>query len=183
VTEEARLERTGAGLVPADDGWFVVNAVDAPWWHTDGFGVSCSFEGEGEAEFREYGVNVHVLLPGQPNGMYHRESVQEDFLVVSGECLLLIEGEERPLEAWDFVHCPAGTDHIFVGAGEGPCVIVMVGSRAEHTIRYPVSELAQRHGAGVEVETGVPAEAYARFPRGGLGPAPDGVLPGASSPR
>jgi uncharacterized cupin superfamily protein len=179
VTEEARLERTDAGLVPAGDGWFVVNAMDAPWWHTEGFGVSCSFEGD--VEFEEYGINVHVLWPGQPNGMYHRESVQEDFLVVAGECLVLIEGEERRLKAWDFVHCPAGTDHIFVGACSGPCVIVMVGSRAEHTILYPVSELASRHGAGVEEETAVPAEAYARFPKGGLGPAPDGVLPGAAS--
>jgi uncharacterized cupin superfamily protein len=182
VTDEARLEQTDAGLVPAGDGWFVVNATATPWWHVEGFGASCSFEGEGDAEFPEYGINVHVLWPGQPNGMYHHESVQEDFLVVSGECLLLVEGEERPLKAWDFVHCPAGTDHIFVGAGSGPCVIVMVGSRAEHTILYPVSELALRHSAGVEEETTVPKEAYARFPKGRPGPAPGGVLPGAPSP-
>jgi uncharacterized cupin superfamily protein len=181
VTAEARLEQTHAGLVPSDDGWFVLNATAAPWWHVEGFGASCSFEGA--AEFAEYGMNVHVIWPGEPNGMYHHESVQEDFLVVAGECLLLIEGEERPLKAWDFVHCPAGTEHIFIGAGTGPCVIVMVGSRAEHTILlYPVSELAQRHGAGVEEETTVPREAYARFPKGGPGPAPDGVLPGAPSP-
>jgi uncharacterized cupin superfamily protein len=182
VTDEARLEQTDAGLVPAGDGWFVVNATATPWWHVEGFGASCSFEGEGDAEFPEYGINVHVLWPGQPNGMYHHESVQEDFLVVSGECLLLVEGEERPLKAWDFVHCPAGTDHIFVGAGSGPCVIVMVGSRAGHTILYPVSELALRHSAGVEEETTVPKEAYARFPKGRPGPAPGGVLPGAPSP-
>jgi uncharacterized cupin superfamily protein len=180
MTEQAKLEQTDAGLVPAGDGWFVVNALDAPWWHVQGFGASCSFEGE--PEFAEYGVNIHVLWPGEPNGMYHHESVQEDFLVVAGECLLLIEGEERPLKAWDFVHCPAGTEHIFVGSGSGPCVIVMVGSRAEHTILYPVSELAQRHGAGVEEETRVSREAYARFPKGGPGPAPDGVLPGAPPP-
>jgi uncharacterized cupin superfamily protein len=180
MTEEARLEQKEAGLVPAGDGWFVLNAMDAPWWRAEGFGTSCSFEGD--PEFQEYGFNIHVLWPGNPNGMYHHESVQEDFLVVAGECLLLIEGEERPLKAWDFVHCPAGTDHIFVGAGSGPCVIVMAGSRAEHTILYPVSELAQKHGAGVEEETPVPAEAYARFPKGGLAPAPDGVLPGATLP-
>jgi uncharacterized cupin superfamily protein len=180
VTQEARLEETDAGLVPAGDGWFVVNAAEAPWWHADGFGASCSFEGE--SEFAEYGVGIHVLWPGEPNGMYHSETVQEDFLVVAGECLMLIEGEERPLKAWDFVHCPAGTEHIFVGAGSGPCVIVMVGSRAEHTIRYMVSQVALKHGAGVEKETALPSEAYARFPKGGLRPAPDGVLPGAASP-
>jgi uncharacterized cupin superfamily protein len=180
MTEEAKLEQTDEGLVPAGDGWFVVNALDAPWWHFPGFGASCSFEGE--PEFPEYGINVQVLWPGEPNGMYHQESVQEDFLVVAGECLVLIEGEERRLKAWDFVHCPAGTEHIFIGAGSGPCVIVMAGSRAEHTILYRVSELALKHGAGVEVETAVPAEAYARYPKGGPGPAPGGVLPGATNP-
>jgi uncharacterized cupin superfamily protein len=172
---EARLDRTDAGLVPADDGWFVLNAADAPWWRHDLFGASCYFEGE--PEFPEYGVRVKVLWPGQPNGMYHAESVQEDFLVVAGECLLLIEGEERPLRAWDFVHCPAETEHIFVGAGSGPCVIVMVGSRAPHAIRYVVSDLALRYGAGVEEETAEPDEAYVRFPGGETGPVPEGALP------
>ena len=176
MTGEARLDRTDAGLVPQGDGWFVVNAKDAPWWTSEYFGASTSFEGD--AGFPEYGMNMHVLRPGQPNGLYHRESVQEDFLVVSGECVVLIEGEERALNAWDFVHCPAGTDHIFVGTGDRPCVIVMVGSRAPGTIVYPVSDLAQKHGAGVEEETGVPKEAYASFDRGGVGPMPDGTLPG-----
>jgi uncharacterized cupin superfamily protein len=175
MTDEARLDQTDAGLVPADDGWYVVNAADAAWGRHEHLGTWCTFEGE--VRFPEYGIGIHVLWPGQPNGMYHAESVQEDFLVVAGECLLLIEGEERPLRAWDFVHCPGETEHIFVGAGSGPCVIVMAGSRAEHTIRYPVSELASRHGASVEVETGVPKEAYARFPPPGPAPAPEGVLP------
>jgi uncharacterized cupin superfamily protein len=175
MVERARLEQTQNGRVPAGDGWFVLNAHDAPWWQSDYFGASASFEGE--PEFPDYGVNIHVLWPGQPNGLYHHESVQEDFLVVAGECLVLIEGEEHPLKAWDFVHCPAGTDHIFVGAGDGPCVIVMVGSRAEHTILYPVSELARMHGASAEQETGTPAEAYAPFERPNLGPMPDGALP------
>jgi uncharacterized cupin superfamily protein len=176
MPEEATLsEREGGGLAPEGDGWFVVNAAAARWWRHDRFGASCSFEGE--LEFPEYGINIHVLWPGQPNGMYHGESAQEDFLVVGGECLLLIEGEERHLVAWDFVHCPAGTEHIFVGAGSGPCVIVMTGSRADPTIRYPVSELAQKHAAGVEEETAVPREAYAPFPQGSYGPAPEGALP------
>jgi uncharacterized cupin superfamily protein len=175
MTEQATLEQTESGLSPTSDGWFVVNAADAVWWQSDYFGASTSFEGE--PEFPEYGVNIHVLWPGQPNGLYHQESVQEDFLVVAGECVVLIEGQERPLRAWDFVHCPAGTEHIFVGAGDGPCVIVMAGSRAEGNIVYPVSELARKHGASAEAETSVPKEAYAPFDRGGPGPMPDGALP------
>ena len=175
MPDEARLIEGDGGLVPSGDGWFVVNAADAPWWRHEKFGASCYFEGE--SEFPEVGVGVKVLWPGQPNGLYHAESVQEDFLVIAGECLLLIEGEERTLKAWDFVHCPAGTEHVFVGAGSGPCVIVMVGSRAPHTLRYPVSELALRHGAGVERETTQPREAYAPFPGGGIEPTPEGALP------
>jgi uncharacterized cupin superfamily protein len=175
MVERAKVERTENGAVPSGDGWFVLNARDAAWWQSDYFGASTSFEGE--PEFPEYGMNIHVLWPGQPNGLYHRESVQEDFLVVSGECLVLVEGEEHRLQAWDFVHCPAGTNHIFVGAGAGPCVIVMAGSRAEHTIVYPVSELARRHGASAAEETGVPAEAYAPFDRGGMGSMPGDALP------
>ena len=128
MVEKARLEQTEAGLVPSPgDGWFVLNAADGVWWQSDYFGASVSFEGE--PEFPEYGLNIHVLWPGQPNGLYHQESVQEDFLVIHGECLVLIEGEERTLKAWDFVHCPPDTEHGFVGAGAGPCVIFMTGAR------------------------------------------------------
>jgi uncharacterized cupin superfamily protein len=162
MPDEAPLEQTGNGLVPQGDGWFVVNAAETPWWQSDYFGATTSFEGE--HELAEYGVNIHVLWPGQPNGLYHRESVQEDFLVVSGGCHVLIEGEERRLRAWDFVDCPAGTDHIFVGAGDRPCVIVMAGSRAPSTIVYPVSELTRRHGASAEEET----ECRERRTRGAL---------------
>jgi uncharacterized cupin superfamily protein len=180
VTEEARLEPTDAGLSPRGEGWFVLNAEAAAWrWH-ERFGATCLFDGE--PEFAELGFRVKVLWPGQPNGMYHSESVQEDFLVVAGECLVLIESEERPLKPWDFVHCPGGTEHIFVGAGSGPCVIVMVGSRARHTIRYVASEVARKHGASVEEETGHPEEAYSRFPPWEKRPAPEGVLP-SSPPR
>jgi uncharacterized cupin superfamily protein len=175
MVERARLEQTENGLVPSGDGWFVLNARDAAWWRSAVFGASTSFEGE--PRFPEYGIGIHVLWPGQPNGLYRRESVQEDFLVVSGECVVLIEGEEHRLKAWDFVHCPAETDHIFVGAGDAPCVIVMAGSRAPHTIVYPVSDLAGRHGAGVEKETDVPKEAYAPFERPSVGPMPGGALP------
>jgi len=153
VVEEARLEPNESGLVPATEGWFVVNVADASWFDHDVFGASCELESSA-AEFTELGIRICVLQPGQPNGLYHGEETQEDFLVLAGECLLLVEGEERRLRAWDFFHCPSMTEHIFVGAGEGPCVVLMTGTRRRgRPIFYPVSELALRHGAGVETET------------------------------
>jgi uncharacterized cupin superfamily protein len=162
---EASLSDSGSGLAPADDGWFVVNVRDAEWWESETFGSGCGFESR-EFRFPQLGVNVSVVEPGQPACLYHAESQQEAFLVLSGECRLLVDGVERLLRAWDFFHCPAGTDHVFVGAGEEPCVIVMVGSRAadEHLL-YPVSELAGRYGASTEEETPDPRQAYARFER------------------
>jgi uncharacterized cupin superfamily protein len=164
MVEEARLEPSEAGLVPAADGWFVVDVRQGAWVTSEAFGAACVFEG-GAAPFAELGLTLHVIQPGQPNGLYHAEGDQEDFLVLAGECLLLVEGRERRLSAWDFVHCPPGTEHIFVGAGSGPCVIFMVGGRTgEKSLLYPRSELALRHGAGVESETASSAEAYARHP-------------------
>jgi uncharacterized cupin superfamily protein len=167
MVEEARLEEREAGLTPVTDGWFVVNVRDGAWVTSEALGDACVFEGD-EAPFPDVGFTLAVLRPGQPSGMYHREANQEDFLVLAGECLLLIEGVERPLQAWDFVHCPADTEHIFVGAGDGPCLIFMTGARRgwpDKGIVYPRSEVALRHGAGVETETTSPAEAYAPFPR------------------
>jgi uncharacterized cupin superfamily protein len=161
MVDEARLEEGESGLRPATDGWFVVNVADAAWGTSGGYGSGCVFESEA-APFRHVAVNVRVLAPGQPNGMYHRENSQEDFLVLHGECVLLVEEQERRLKAWDFVHCPAETTHIFVGAGDGPCAILMVGERVEREVFcYPRSELARRHGAGVATETSQPREAYA----------------------
>jgi uncharacterized cupin superfamily protein len=160
------------GLTPVTDGWFVVGIGEAAWLHNDAMGAACIFEGD-DVHFGEVGFTLAVIQPGQPSGMYHREAHQEDFLVLAGECLLLIEGEERRLKAWDFVHCPAETEHIFVGAGEGPCLIFMTGGRVggpEAGTLYPRSELALRHGAGVEADTSESAEAYARFPRWKPGP-------------
>jgi uncharacterized cupin superfamily protein len=170
MIEEARFEQTEAGLEPVTEGWFVVNISDTTWWRSDVFGASCPLEGideedASEARFKEYGINIHVVWPGQPNCMYHGESAQEDFLVLAGECMLLVESEERHLKAWDFVHFPKWTEHVVVGAGTGPCAILMVGSRADERVLYPVSDLAQKHDAGVEVETDRPPEAYARFPK------------------
>ena len=170
TVSEARLEQLETGLAPMTDGWFVVNVRDAAWVTSDAFGADCIFEGD-DATFADLGFTLCVLQPGQPNGLYHAEANQEDFLVLAGECLLLVEGEERRLQAWDFVHCPPGTEHIFVGAGDGPCVIFMTGSRANKDgIVYPHSELARRHGAGAEAETSSSAEAYAPFPKWHLGP-------------
>ena len=109
--------------------WFVVNVRDAEWWFSERRDARCAFESEYGAppiEFAQFGINVTVLEPGQ-TGLYHAESNQEAFLVLSGECALLVEGEERRLQAWDFFHSCPWTEHAFVGAGEGPCVILMVG--------------------------------------------------------
>ena len=164
------MERTEYGLSAASEGWFAVNVRDAAWVTNDKFGAACIFEGDA-APFAQIGYTLAVLQPGQPSALYHREDDQEDFLVLSGECIAIIEGEERPLRAWDFVHCPAGTEHIFVGAGNGPCVIFMAGAR-EHrgSAVYLRSEAALRHGAGVETETSVSPEAYAPFPKWRPGP-------------
>ena len=131
----APLNDSGSGLAPAGDGWFVVNVRDTQWLTSENgekkpSGSECSFESQ-EFEFPQLGIRLHVLEPGEPNGLYHSESEQEDFLVLSGECTLLVEGEERVLRPWDFFHSPAGTEHIFLGAGDGPCVILMAGARSE----------------------------------------------------
>lgn len=172
MVEEARLETTDSGLTPVTDGWFVVNVRDGAWLTNAAFGAACVFEGDA-APFADVGFTLDVIWPGQPNGMYHSEGNQEDFLVLAGECLLLVEGEERPLRAWDFVHCPPATEHIFVGAGDGPCVIFMTGGRTRAKgIVYPRSEIARRHRAGVETETTSPSEAYEPFPKWQPGPPP-----------
>lgn len=174
MINEARLESVGSGLTPADEGWFVVNARDAAWLRNEAFGGRCPFEASPRVladrpdleprRFAQVGCILAVLEQGKPSTLYHRESDQEDFLVLAGECLLVIEGQQRPLRAWDFVHCPPGTAHSFIGRGDGPCVILMIGARgSDKTIVYPRSDAALDHGAGVETETDSPAEAYAPF--------------------
>jgi uncharacterized cupin superfamily protein len=161
VVEEARLEPVESGLAPATEGWFVVNVRDAAW-ETGPFGAACFFESEA-APFRDLGINVRVLAPQSSRGLYHAESTQEDFLVLAGECLVLVEGEERRLRTWDFVHCPPGTEHAFVATGDRPCVIVMMGARSgKRRFSYPRSEVALRHGVVVERETTSPPDAQAQ---------------------
>ena len=167
MVPEAPLEQTEAGLVPKGDGWFVLNGREARWYHTEGRSAFCDFEGD--IDFAQIGINVSVLQPGESMGMYHWEADQEDFLILSGEALLIVEGEERPLRAWDFVHCPPETKHIIVGAGDGPCVALAVGSRAHADEAgwggYIVDETAARHGVSVKEETTDAKEAYAGLTR------------------
>jgi uncharacterized cupin superfamily protein len=164
MVEEARLEELGSGRAPATDGWFVVNVRDAAWETNDRGGAMCAFEGE-SAQFDDLGINLRILYPGRSKGLYHAEATQEDFLVLAGGCLLLVEGQERRLNAWDFVHCPPGTAHAFVATGDDPCIILMTGaprSSSARTIVYPHSELALRHGVGVETETRSPRDAQSQ---------------------
>jgi uncharacterized cupin superfamily protein len=170
---EARLEQTEHGLIPKGDGWFVLNMRDSEWRHADGRGAVCvvADDFEGWRTLDQLGVNPFVLEAGEPMSMYHWEADQEAFLVVSGEAILIVEGEERPLRAWDFVHCPPNTRHVIVGAGNAPCVVIAVGAR-EHSeepdaLGFPVDEVAKRYGASVEKETLDGGEAYASVqPRG-----------------
>lgn len=180
MAREARLEPVATGLAPVEDGWFTVNVRDAAWLANDAFGARCVFEGDvpvlrsrpelGVHRFEQLGLTLAVLRPGRPSGLYHAESAQEDFLVLAGECLLVVEGEERRLRAWDFVHCPPGTAHVFVGAGEGPCVLLMAGARIPgRELRYPVDPAAAAHDATAREETTSPREAYADRPHWTLG--------------
>ncbi len=182
MVPEAQLEQTEAGLVPKSDGWFVLNGRAARWYHAEGRSAFCDFEGD--ADFAQLGINVSVLGPGESMAMYHWEADQEDFLVLAGAAVLIVEGEERTLRQWDFVHCPSGTKHTIVGAGDRPCIIVAVGAR-EHDGKpdwggYTVDEVAARHGASARVETTEPKEAYAHLTRRQPVGYRDGWLPDES---
>ena len=163
--KEASSAETPYGRYITSDGWFVVNLADAlAVRNEETGGVTYPLEPR-ELPFTDFGVHVVVVQPGKPNALYHSEGAQEGFLVLSGECTLIVEEEERPLRQWDYFHCPADTLHIFVGAGDGPCAILMIGARPEvEKIRYPVSEVAAKYGASVAHETDDPDEAYADSP-------------------
>jgi uncharacterized cupin superfamily protein len=179
MVPEAPLERTDAGLVPGGQGWFVVNAREARWVHADGRGARQPFEGD--TEFPQVGISLFVLAPGEPMGMYHWEADQEDFLLLSGEAILIVEGQERRLGQWDFVHCPPDTKHIIVGAGDGPCRVLAVGAREHQDDEdwggYTVDERALRRGAGAEKETNEADAAYARVSKREPTAYRDGWLP------
>jgi uncharacterized cupin superfamily protein len=161
-----------------------MNARDARWVERPGRGVNLPFTGwtdsEAETYFPQLGIALCVLGPGEPIGMYHWEADQEDFLVLAGQALLIVEGEERPLQAWDFVHCPPHTEHMIVGAGDGPCSVLAVGAREHQTNdwgAYTVNDVAIRRGAGVDEETSDAGVAYARFPESRPSRYRDGSLP------
>jgi uncharacterized cupin superfamily protein len=161
LVPEARLRQADGGLAPEGDGWFVVNVAEARALHSDRFGSSVAFEHRPDVEFPEFGINVRLLQPGQPASLYHRENAQEVFLVLSGECVAIVEDGERPLRKGDLLYMPAGTAHVLVGAGDGPSSVLMVGTRMDpEELLYPVSESAAKYGASAERETASPEQAY-----------------------
>ena len=161
---EALLRATRFGLVPDGEGWFVINAAETRWRDYGSLGVACDFQGK--RPFKQLGININVLDPGEPMSMYHRENHQEAFLMLAGECVLIVEGEERALRPWDFFYCPGGTAHAIIGAGDRPAVVLAVGARGGRKgIMYLAEPAAVNRGAGVKEHTTKSAEAYARFPR------------------
>jgi uncharacterized cupin superfamily protein len=186
MAHEARLEDEGNGLVPASDGWFVLNARAARWFHRPGRGDSLPLTGcdefEAETYFPMLGVAIQVLPPGEPNSTYHWETEQEDFLVLAGEGLLLVEGEERRVGQWDFIHCPPGTRHAFVGTGDTPCILLAASSRQFQKDGpwgfYCADEVAARHNASSPEDTQDGDVAYGRFAPSQPGRYRDGLLPG-----
>ena len=171
MPDEAQLTDMGAGLVPASVGWFVMNARDARWFEKPGQGHSLPLTGyneyEAETFFPMLGMAIRVIGPGEPSGTYHWETEQEDFLLLSGEALLIVEGQERPLKQWDFVHCPPGISHAFVGAGEGPCVLLCASSRQFQKDgpwgSYCADETAAKYNASSPEDTQDGGVADARF--------------------
>ncbi len=163
MRERAKLEKTEDGIVPQDEGWHILNAAECRWYKSEKFGWASDFAGE--KKWEHLGAHIHIVQPGQPACHYHSEGDQEDFFVLSGEGKVIIEEEEIPLKQWDFVHCPPGVRHVFVGAGDGPCVILMMGTRSkEEEILYPRSEAAAKHGASVKDDTPDPKVSYADCP-------------------
>jgi uncharacterized cupin superfamily protein len=157
---EATIEETETGKIVKDDGWFILNLAEASWERNQDLGIWCNL-GAPDAPFTEFGIGPHVLMPGQPNARYHAEDVQEGFLVLAGECIAIVEGEERRMRQWDYLHCPPGTYHITVGAGDGPCVILMVGTRRpDIETHYPVNDIAARYGASSPQDTDSSKVAY-----------------------
>lgn len=162
--QEATSQETPYGRYITSEGWFVLNLEEALAVRNDAKGGASYPIESREHPFSDVGVHVRVLWPGDPNALYHSEGAQEGFLVLSGECTLIVEDEERPLRQWDYFHCPADTHHVMVGAGDGPCAILMLGARPDEPIRYPVSPVAAKHGASVAHETAIPDEAYVDWP-------------------
>jgi uncharacterized cupin superfamily protein len=181
---EAPLEDPGTGLVPTGPGWFILNAREARWFDRPGrhsLPLTGHDEYEAETFFPMLGMSIQVLSPGEANAVYHWETEQEDFLVLFGEALVVVEGQERTLRQWDFVHCPPETRHVFVGAGDGPCVILAASSRQFQKEGpwgyYTADETARRYGASPEDDTQDTEAAYAHVPPSEPARYQDGWLP------
>jgi uncharacterized cupin superfamily protein len=158
-------------MVEERDGWFVVNVKDSPWYTRDGFGMSCEFAGG--KTFPQTGVRIFMLEPGKPNCRYHREEAQEDFLVLSGNCKMLVNDEEAALQAWDYFHCPPGVTHVLLGGAE-PCAVLAIGHRPEkESIFYPFNEKAAACNAQAPEETPDPKVAYSDVPSWEPGETPE----------
>ncbi len=163
--DEASSEETPYGRYITSGGWFVLNLAEALAVRNEEKGGAVYPLEPEEPAFGDFGARVCVLWPGDPNALYHSEGVQEGFLVLSGECTLIVEEEERKLRQWDYFHCPSDTRHVFVGAGAGPCAILMIGARPEiETLHYPASEVAAKYGASATKETNEPGAAYTHWP-------------------
>lgn len=159
------MARTDAGLRVHGQGWFILNVAEAAWQTTEGGGTWSLLEAD-DARFGQFGIGVHVLPPGEKPGFYHWESDQEGFLVLQGECVAVVEGEERRMRRWDYLHCPPGVRHILIGAaGDELCAVLMVGARTPgKLVRYPADPVAARHGASVAHDADHAREAYAQWP-------------------
>ena len=185
MVPEVPPKQTEDGLVAVGGGWFVLNARDARWNERAGL-RSVSFTGKTEFEADTYfpmlGVNLAVLEPGEPNSIYHWETETEAFLVLSGEALLIVEDEERPLRQWDFVHLPPKTEHVIVGAGDGPSVVLAMSSRENQAFgpygEYTANDVARRYRASPEETTQDGNVAYANVPQSKPSRYRDGWLPG-----
>lgn len=146
------------------EGWSILNLAECVWLDSPQFG--CFARLEGTEPFKDLGLNVHVLNEKQPACMYHSENKQEGFLVLFGECRVIVNDEERALKTWDYLHCPAGVEHLLVGGDNGPCALLMVGARGEDaTLNYPVNEKARAFGGSADPATTNPKEAYAKVER------------------
>lgn len=165
-----------------DHPWTVVNATAQPWQAAPGWGRFVKFEDPDGARWPQYGFNIQVLEPGDVSTMYHGEGAQEDFVVLSGSCLAIVEGEEVRLETWDVLHCPPWTRHGFKNDTGAACAILMIGGRhdgGEYDVEYPYDATAVKHGAGVKAYTTEGDVAYAGTPDYVVETYRSGTLPGA----
>lgn len=163
---KAQIETTPEGQVPVDGGWFVLNLGELAWEAAPGFGTWRDFNPPGaDPDAPGIGVHVHVFQPGESNGYYHAEDAQEGFLVLSGECVAVIEGAEHRMRQWDYFHSPPGTAHITVGAGDGPCAILMFGSPdPRRPVTWIANDTAAKYGASVARTTNRDTEVYGDLP-------------------